>query len=77
MLRIPNHPRLGLLLLGVAVIGMGLRPLLRGNVDYVGLAGSMVFAPFVVLLGVILLCVAVWGREDLLGAKGWRPNRRK
>jgi hypothetical protein len=52
--REPTH-RVFLAILGLMFIGMGASPLLRGRTHYQSYWGGAVFAPFVIVIGLLVL----------------------
>jgi hypothetical protein len=56
-----NH-RIGLAFVGALVLCFGLGSLSRGGLLYANWWGGVVFAPFAVILGLIALGIAIYGR---------------
>jgi hypothetical protein len=68
-----DRPRIRLAFgfVGVLAVGLGLLALLSGHLHYANWWGGPVFAPFAILVGLILLGIAIYGRT--IKAKRLKP----
>ncbi len=48
------------LVLGAVMIGIGITPLLHGNVSYENWWGGLAFAPFAIVFGIIIVLGAIF-----------------
>ena len=57
--------RLGIVLLGLLFVGSGVRHVLSGRTNYYNPWGHLVFAPFSILIGLLLIVaiIFVWVRN--------------
>jgi len=75
MRRLGTFSRVGFLLMGLAILGLGLSPLLRGHVFYQSYWGGAAFAPLVALVGLGFLLIGIFRWEGF--QKGEPPQRKK
>jgi len=64
----PKGPliRSGVFLVGLSILGMGLGPILkRGSLFYTNWFGELVFCPFAILVGLVIIWVALFKPEIL------------
>jgi hypothetical protein len=73
--RLGRSVRVGFLLVGLAFLGLGLSPLLKGQAFYQSYWGGAAFAPLVALIGVGMLFVGVFRWEQI--QKREPPQRKK
>ena len=65
------------LFIGAAVICTGLAPIiLRGDTNFPGWRGGMLFGPAIVLVGLFLVYVGVFKPEKLIKTRGKSKRRR-
>jgi hypothetical protein len=57
----PRYARSGLGLLGLGVLSLGLKTLLKGHLFYQTYWGGAAFAPIGVLIGVLIIYLATFG----------------
>jgi len=76
----PWYGRLGLGLMGLAILSLGLGALLRGRYFYQTFWGGAAFAPIVILVGALIIYLATTGWRRWLkttgdGSKGQNRGR--
>lgn len=70
-----RHGRLATALVGIFAISYGVLQIARGGLSYENYWGGLVFAPFTVLFGALILCISLFRHERIGGA--WRDKRRR
>jgi len=62
-------------LAGLAVFGWGVRGIsLQGDLHYRNWFGELIFAPFAILFGLVIVLSALF-KPEILGRPGTRPKR--
>ena len=68
-----RHSRLGGALLGVFAVCYGVLQIVRGELNYQNYWGGLVFAPFTILLGALILYLSLFRHDRVAGA--WHDKK--
>jgi hypothetical protein len=68
-----RYSRLGGVLLGVFAVCYGMLQIVGGKLNYQNYWGGLVFAPFTILLGTLVLYISVFRHDQVAGA--WRDKK--
>jgi hypothetical protein len=68
-----RHGRLAAGIVGAFMVGYGALQIGRGSLSYENYWGGLVFAPFTILLGAIVLYISLFRYDRIGGA--WRDKR--